>query len=41
MIVRSGSRWVVKAKSGKVLGVHKSKSAAQRQLRAVEANRRK
>lgn len=41
MIRKRGSKYVVLSKSGKKLGEHKTKSAAQRQLRAIEANKKK
>jgi hypothetical protein len=37
-ITHTGSKWVVHAESGKVLGTHDTKADAERQLRAVEAN---
>lgn len=40
-IRHEGSKWVVHAESGKVLGAHDTKESAQRQLAAVEANKHK
>lgn len=40
MIVKQKNQWVVKSKSGKVLGRHKTKRDAMRQLAAVEANKK-
>jgi hypothetical protein len=41
MIVKEKSYYVVKSKSGKVLGKHKTKKEALDQLRAVEASKSK
>lgn len=41
MIVKEGTQYVVKSKSGKVLGKHKTKAEAEKQLRAVEAAKAK
>lgn len=42
MIRKRGSKYVVLDKSGKkVLGKHKTRSSAERQLRAIEANKHK
>jgi hypothetical protein len=40
-IRKEGSRWVVRSKSGKLLGKHDSKEKAEKQLRAVERNKRR
>lgn len=40
-ITHNGSKWIVHAESGKVLGTHDTKADAERQLRAVEANKNK
>jgi hypothetical protein len=40
-IKHEGSQWIVYSESGKVLGKHKTKEDAERQLRAVEANKHK
>lgn len=40
-ITHAGSKWVVHAESGKVLGTHGTKADAERQLAAVEANKHK
>lgn len=42
MIKKRGDKWVVMNKNGtKVLGTHDSKAKAERQLRAIEANKHK
>jgi DNA-binding IclR family transcriptional regulator len=39
-VAKEGSEWVVRATStGRVLGRHKTKREAERQLRAIEANK--
>lgn len=38
---RRGNKWVVLSEAGKVLGTHDSKEDANRQLRAIEANKHK
>jgi hypothetical protein len=40
-ITHDGSHWTVHAESGRVLGEHPTKEAAEAQLRAVEANKHK
>jgi hypothetical protein len=41
MIVKRGKKWLVVSHDGsKVLGEHETRDAAERQLRAVEANKR-
>ena len=39
MIVKQGNYWVVKSMAGKVLGKHKTKEEALKQLHAVEASK--
>lgn len=39
MIVKVGSKWVVKSKDGKTLGTHDTEDAAKAQLAAVEAEK--
>jgi hypothetical protein len=39
MIKKSKSSYKVTSKSGKTLGTHKTKKAATRQLRAIEASK--
>lgn len=41
MIVKEGSQYIVKSKSGKVLGKHKRKKDALDQLRAIEINKKR
>lgn len=41
MIRKEGNKWVVRSKSGKKLGSHATKAAADRQLRAIEAAKHK
>lgn len=42
MIRKRGDKWVVLNHTGQhVLGVHDSKESAERQLRAIEANKHK
>lgn len=41
MIRKRGNQWVVLSKSGKILGRHKTRSGAQSQLHAIEANKKK
>jgi hypothetical protein len=37
MIVKQKNQWIVKTSTGKVIAKHKTKKAAQAQLRAIEA----
>lgn len=39
VVKKRGSQFVVQSKAGKTLGTHKSRVAANRQLRAVEASK--
>lgn len=39
MIRKSGNRWQVVSKDGKVLGTHDTKKEAEAQLAAVEASK--
>jgi len=39
VIAKEGSRWGVRATSGKLLGKHRTKKDAVRQLAAVEASK--
>jgi hypothetical protein len=42
MVIRkSGSKHVVKSKSGRTLGKHKTRKKAVKQLRAIEASKRR
>lgn len=42
MVIRkSGSRYVVRSKAGRKLGSHATKAKAARQLRAIEASKRR
>lgn len=38
---KEGSKWVTRSKDGKLLGKHDTKKGAERQLRAVEASKRR
>lgn len=40
-IRKQGSKFVVTSKAGRVLGRHETRAQAERQLRAVEANKRR
>ncbi len=39
MIRKEGKKYVVRSMAGKKLGTHSTKASADRQLRAIEANK--
>lgn len=41
MITKKGNKWLVKSKTGKVLGTHSTKKEAEQQLRAIERNKKR